>query len=66
MTTKEQATKYIEDPKTRVYISHSDEIGEWRYSIVVENSGAFWLDSFKTEEEANKFVLDNQLKLTQK
>jgi hypothetical protein len=52
MTTEDQVVKYINDPNTRVYINYNDETGEWLYSVVVDNSEAFWLDSFETENAA--------------
>ena len=57
----ETVRKYIEDPNTRVYILHNDETGIWYYSVVVDGSRGFWLDSFETEEEAAKYIKDNNL-----
>ena len=55
--------RLIKDPKTRVYIKYNDELGYWRYSVVVHDSGDFWLDSFVTKEEAEEYVKTNKLKL---
>ena len=57
----ELTKKYIEDPNTRVFISHNDETGVWYYSVVVDNSRGFWLDSFDTEKKAMQYIRDNKL-----
>lgn len=57
-----QIAAYIADPETRVSIHYNNEIGKWLYSIVVENSDEFWLDSFPTLEEAEKYIETNNLK----
>ena len=52
---------YLNDPKTKVYINHNDETGEWLYSIVVADSDAFWLCSFDTLKEAQDYIKDHNL-----
>ena len=59
-----QIQKYIKDPATRVYIKHNRDTGEWLYSVVVENSGDFWLDSFKTEKAALNYIEKCKLKMS--
>lgn len=61
-TVEAKIAAYIADPETRVFIYHNNETGEWLYSIVVENSDDFWLDSFPTLEEAEKYIETNNLK----
>lgn len=53
--------KYIDDPKTEVFIKHDDEFGKWLYHIQVVDSDGFRLDSFLTLEEAEKYIADNNL-----
>lgn len=60
---QKQIDAYIADPDTRVYIYKNTETGVLYYSVAVENSGSFWLDSFHTEEEARQFVQKNNLRL---
>lgn len=62
--TEKQAAIYMSDPDTRVFISRNNELraDEWQYSVVVENSDGFWLDSFGTEEEAETFIRKHNLK----
>lgn len=62
ISNEELAQKYIQDPKTRVYISRNHELGEWLYSVVVEETNEFWLASFKSCEEAEQYITENQLK----
>lgn len=61
-TVRAKIAAYISDPETRVSTYHNNEIGEWLYSVVVENSGEFWLDSFPTLEEAEEYIRKNNLK----
>jgi hypothetical protein len=65
MTVNEQITEYINDPDTRVYIKHNNELNydEWVYAVVVENSNDFWLDVFETKDDAIEFIESNNLKL---
>lgn len=58
----ELAQKFLQDPKTRVYINRNYELGEWLYSVVVEDANEFWLASFETKEEAERYIAENQLK----
>lgn len=58
-----ETIKYLNDPTTKVFIHHNNESGEWLYSVVVENSGGFWLDSFKTRVEAERYIQKNNLSL---
>lgn len=59
---EELAQKYIQNPKTRVYIDRNHELGEWLYSVVVEESNEFWLASFRTYDEAEQYIAENRLK----
>jgi hypothetical protein len=54
--------EYLENPNTRVYISHNIELGKWSYAVVIENSNDFWLDSFETEAEAKRYIAEHHLK----
>ena len=63
MPIDELVERYIRSPKTRVYIDHNNELGQWLYSVVVEDSDAFWLDSFDTEQEALDYIRSAKLKL---
>jgi hypothetical protein len=63
-TVNEQIKQYINDPKTSVFLYYNNEATdaeEWMYSVVVDGTD-FWLDSFKTEQEALKYISDNKLK----
>ena len=62
ISNEELAQKYIKDPHTRVYVKRNHELGEWLYSAVVEESNEFCLASFKTYEEAEQYIVENQLK----
>jgi len=57
--------KYLENPETRVYITHHNELGAdmWLYSVVVEDSDEFWLDSFETLPEAIEYIKKHNLKM---
>lgn len=59
---EELAQKYITNPQTRVFINRNHEFGEWLYSVVVEDTNEFWLASFKTREDAEQYIAENQLK----
>lgn len=52
---------FLESPKTRVFIRPNNDAGVWQYSVEVENSDGFWLDSFPTEEEAKDYIERNHL-----
>lgn len=52
---------FLESPKTRVFIRPNSDAGVWQYSVEVENSDGFWLDSFPTEEEAKDYIERNHL-----
>ena len=47
--------------------NHNNELGEneWIYSVVVADSGAFWLCSYDTEEEALAYIRENGLQMVQ-
>lgn len=66
-STDEQAAFYLNDPDTKVYINYNNELGEneWLYSVVVADSGAFWLCSYDTEEEALAYIRENSLQMVQ-
>ena len=63
-STYNRIVEYMKDPNTRVYINHNNETGSWYYSVVVENSDAFWLNSFDTEQKALGFIKENGLKMS--
>lgn len=52
---------FLESPKTRVFIRPNSDAGVWQYSVEVENSDGFWLDSFPTEDEAKDYIERNHL-----
>lgn len=52
---------FLSDPRTKVFINHNNEIGEWLYSIEVVDSGAFWLCSFETLDEAQNYIKEHGL-----
>ena len=58
-----QAKRYLRSPNTRVFINHNDELGEWLFSIEVRGSGGFWLDSFPSQEEAESYIQEHNLKM---
>lgn len=62
----ELAQRFLKDPKTRVYISRNRELGEWLYSVVVEDADEFWLASFATSEDAERYIAEHQLKKAKK
>ena len=62
-TTEEIAGMYLADPKTRVFVNHNDETGEWRWAVEVKDSSGFWLDSFQTEAEANQYIAEHRLQI---
>ncbi len=53
---------FLRSPKTTVFINHNDESGEELYSVQVVDSDGFWLDSFKTQQEAEQYIKDHGLK----
>lgn len=61
MSTKELTEIFLKDPKTKVCVYHNNELGEWLFSVAVENSQGFWLDSFTTEQEAYEYIRANHL-----
>ena len=63
---EERAKKFIQSSKTRVFIRRNHELGECLYSVVVKDSDDFWLASFETEEEAERYIADNKLKRAEK
>ena len=58
-----QVERYLKNSKTRVFINHNDELGEWWFSVEVRGSGGFWLDSFITKEEAEDYIRKHNLKI---
>lgn len=62
-TTEDDVKEYIRDPKTRVFIKHNDETGEWLYSIVVDGSNGFWLDAFESKPAAEEYISRNHLQM---
>lgn len=54
---------HLTNPNTRVYIKHNKDTGKWLYSVVVADSDDFWLDSFKTEDEAKAYIAHHNLKM---
>lgn len=59
-----QIKKYLAD-HVNVNIIHNDDIGEWLWSVEVVNSDEFWLDSFKTKEEAVEYCEKHELKIVE-
>ena len=57
-----EVKKYIADPDTVVFINYNYDIGEYVYAVQVEDT-EFWLNSFKTENEALEYIKDNNLKM---
>lgn len=58
-----QAERFLMSSSTRVFINHNDELGEWLYSVEVVDSDGFWLGSWPTKEEAERYITDNNLKM---
>jgi len=52
---------FLNDPQTKVFIKHNDELGKWLYSIEVVDSDAFWLCSFDTLAEAQNYIKEHHL-----
>lgn len=61
MPVEELKKIFLKDPETRVRVYHNNELGEWLYSVVVEDSQGFWLDSFSTEQKAYEYIRTNNL-----
>jgi len=59
-STERQIKEYLSNPDTRVWVSHNNETGEWLYSVQVYGTD-FWLDSFKTEEQASEYIKKHNL-----
>lgn len=59
---KKRIRQYLEDPDTRVFINHNNELGEWLYCIEVVGSDGFWLCSFDSEQAAKDYIACNNLK----
>lgn len=53
--------RYLSDPGTRVFINYNEQLGKPLYSVEVMNSKEFWLDSFKTKKEAEKYIQKHHL-----
>ena len=58
---QEETNKYLEDPKTRVWINYNNEAGRWIYSVQVKGT-SFWLDSFSTKKGALAYIKEHGLK----
>lgn len=54
--------RFIEDPKTVVFINHNCDIGEWLYSVQVDGTD-LWLNSFDTEQEAQNWCAEHNLNM---
>jgi hypothetical protein len=51
----QQALEYAYQKPLRVKVSHNNDTGQWRWSIVAYVNGEltdFWMDSFKSRGEA--------------
>lgn len=61
---EKQIRNYIASPDTRVFINRNNELDadKWMYSVEVQDSDGFWLDSFDILEEAENFIKKNNLK----
>lgn len=64
LSNEERAKRFINNSKTRVFIRRNHDLGEWLYSVVVEDSDDFWLASFETKEEAERYIAENELKIS--
>lgn len=60
-----EVLQYLEDPNTKVVVYKNDEAGVWQYSIMVVNSGGFWLDSFPAKAKARDYVKHHDLTLVE-
>ena len=56
---------FIKNPKTRVFIDCNNEVREWLYSVVVDESDGFWLASFDTQQEAEEYIRTHKLIMKQ-
>ena len=55
--------KDYEADKIRVFMNLNNELGKDKCSVVLLSHQAFWLDSFKTKEQAEAYISSNsQLK----
>lgn len=63
MPAEKLADIYLKSKNTQVYIDYNKEIGQWLYSVVVADSDAFWLASFDTEQEAQDYIRQHNLKI---
>lgn len=52
--------------KVDVTIYHNSELGDWEYSISVNENPEFWLDSFKTNEKAINYCQKHNLRYTER
>jgi len=50
--------------RARVDIVHSNDTGEWRYSVVLVDEPGFWMHSFATESEAIAYCKRHRLHTT--
>lgn len=61
-TVNEMIQKYINDPNTRVFIDHNNQLGYWMYRVCVSGT-EFWLESFEAEDEALDYIKKYNLKI---
>lgn len=59
-STWRMAKEYIKR-RVSVYIHNNDENGSWVWSVDVDENHGFWLDAFKTKNEAIIFCRNNKL-----
>lgn len=58
-------TRYLEKimkEKPQVAVYYNNEAGEWWWSVEIVGTD-YWIDSFESEEDANIFCLENELKI---
>lgn len=61
MTINQQIKKYLK-VKPNVFINYNNEAGIWLYSVQVVDTD-FWLDSFKTQNEAFEYCERHNLEI---
>jgi len=59
-----EAIKIISKPDFSVSIDHNKDIGELLWTIIADNTDAFWIHAFPTKEEALAFCEECGWKIT--
>lgn len=60
-----EVRQYLEDTNTEVVVYNNDEAGVLQYSVMVVNSGGFWLNSFPKKTKALDYVKHHNLTLVE-